>query len=271
MMRKFSKILLLQIALFSFVSFTGVAQSKIGNTYEAVEGKTIGIWPHNDRFNSIEKMNELKERWGFEYILLAAIYSRSEMGILNKAGYDSLHIAFQIYLPDLIGKKASFLNNLKELGKIWAYYFDEPISRDHSYKEFLGLLSFLSDNGLYPHAQFIVSELDEKKAKLVLPFIDNVTYSGYGNQDKMGFDQAKTWSEWKDYLGEKFGMLWISSDLDSNEYKTLFKTAKEIDINSIWLYALEPLATGKEVSNDNYDKFCEAAVEFGYMKIRKKN
>jgi len=244
------------------------SQSLQCKKYEAVEGKIVGIWPHNDRLKSTERLEELKERWGFNYILLAAIYGEKEKSLANYAGYDSLHIMHQIYLPDLINKKESVLHNIKNVGKIWAYYFDEPISREHSYIQFLDLIKDLSNSGFYPHAKFIVSELDEKKAARLLRISDGIMYSGYGNKEAMGLDQVKTWTEWKQYLGEKFSLIWISSDQDSNEYLTLFKAAHDLGFNAVWFYALEPIGDGEEINDSNYKKFCDAAVEYGFMKVK---
>lgn len=244
------------------------AQSISGKRYEAAEDKIVGIWPHNDRIKSPERLKELKDRWGFNYILLAAVYGKKEKLLVNNAGFDSLHIMHQIYLPDLINNKEFVIRNIKNIGKIWAYYFDEPISREQSYIQFLLLITELSNSGLYPHAKFIVSELDEKKAARVLRIADGIMYSGYGNKEEMGLDQVKTWTEWKEYLGEKFSLTWISSDQDSGEYRTLLKAARDLGFNSIWFYALEPINKGEEVNDSNYEKFCEAAVEYGFMKVK---
>ena len=247
------------------------AQSSPVGKYEAAEGKIVGIWPHNDRFKSVESMKELNERWGFNYVLLAEIYGAKEKKILDNAGFDSLHIMHQIILPNSDNERNLLLEKILRLGKLWAYYFDEPISREQSFIQFSKLITDLSNNGLYPFAQIITSELDERKAARLLRIVDEIMYSGYGSSEKMGTDQAQTWAEWKEYLGEKFSLVWISAEQDSNEYRTLLKSAKELGFNSVWLYALEPIDAGKEVSDSNYEKFCEAAVEFGFMKHKKQS
>lgn len=244
------------------------AQPLSNKRYEAAEGKILGIWPHNDRLKSAERLHELKDRWGFNYLLLAAVYGEKEKSLANNAGFDSSHIMYQIYLPDLINDKELVIRNIKKVGKIWAYYFDEPISREQSYLQFLQLITVLSNGGFYPYAKFIVSEVDEKKAVRLLSVTDGIMYSGYGNKEAMGLDQVKTWTEWKQYLGEKFSLLWISSDQDSNEYRTLFKAARDLRFNAVWLYALEPIREGEEVNDSNYEKFCEAALEYGFMKLK---
>ena len=244
------------------------AQSLQNKSYEAVNGKIVGIWPHNDRLKSPERLKELKERWGFNYFLLAAIYGEKEKSLVNTAGFDSIHIMYQIYLPDMINDKESVIRNIKNIGKIWAYYFDEPISRGQSYIQFLQLITYLSNSGFYPNAKFIVSEIDERKASRLLRIADGIMYSGYGYKEEMGLDQVKTWTEWKEYLGDKFSLTWISSDQDSNEYRTLFKAARDLGFSAIWFYALEPIREGEEVKDSNYEKFCEAAVEYGFMKLK---
>jgi hypothetical protein len=256
------------LCLLLILSLESNCQSLFDSKYEPVEGKIIGIWPHNDRFQSTKKLNELKTRWGFNYILLAEIYSEKELLLLKNSGYDSLHVMYQVILENNMESFNVLKNKLFNLGKLWAYYFDEPLSKEQPFIQILGLFSELSNNTFYPHANFIVSEVDEYKAQKFLRVADKITYSGYGNSDKFGVDQIQTWHEWKNYLGNTFSMLWISANEDSDEYKILLKAAKELNINSIWLYALEPIETGKEVNDSNYKNFCDAAVEFGFMKAK---
>ncbi len=236
--------------------------------YEAAEGKITGIWPHNNRFISVDKLAELKNRWGFEKLLVAAIYGKKEFEMANKAGFESSDICFQIYLPDLQTNREKTLNTIRELGRIGGYYFDEPISRKQSLPDFLWLLKHLSENGYYPDAQFIVSEINEHRAKKIEFLVDEIMYSGYGEKQNQGSDQNKTWTEWQRLLGSKFSMVWISSLEDADHYKTLFKSAKELGMRGVWLYQLEPLDADKECDDANFEKFCEAAVEFGFMKVK---
>lgn len=264
----YKNILMIMVVIWFFIPFIYVKAQIQSPKYEPVEGKVLGIWPHNNRLKSVDKLKELKDRWGFNYILLAAVYGEKEKSLANGAGFDSLHIMHQIYLPDLINDKELVIRNIKNVGKIWAYYFDEPISRGQSYIQFLQLIIELSNSGFYPHAKFIVSEVDEKKATRLLRIADRIMYSGYGNKDEKGLDQVKTWTEWKQCFGEKFSLIWISSDQDSNEYRTLLKAARDLGFNAVWFYALEPIGKGEEVNDSNYEKFCEAAVEYGFMKLK---
>lgn len=239
--------------------------------YETIEDKIVGIWPHENKLFSKEKFKEVKEVWGFNYVLIPAPYDKDVTSNAKFAGYDSVHIMKQIYLPDVAERPEWFWNNINELGKVWAYYFDEPISRNHSFIALLKILTELSNRGFYPHAKLIVSEIDEKKAGNIERFVDAIMYSGYGQRENMGLDQVNSWHEWREYIGDKFSMLWIGAHEDFNEYRTLLSAAKEKGYNSIWLYQYEPMEADKEIGNDNLEKFCDAAVEFGFMKIKKKD
>lgn len=256
---------IVSLLMLAAISFAQNKSSIINYVFEPVDGKIIGIWPHENKLNSVEQLKKLHYNWGFNYILIPAPYGKTIYSNVKNAGYDSTNIMKQIYLPDLIERKDWFWNNIETLGTVWAYYFDEPISRGFSYLTFLKILSDLSHKGFYPRAKFVVGELDETKAKKFLHTADEIMYSGYGSKENGGEDQAQSWRDWRNYLGQQFSMLWISSNEDSLEYKTLFKTAKELGINSIWLYQYEPMDPAKETSNQNLKKFCEAAVEFGFM------
>jgi len=237
--------------------------------YEAAPGKVVGIWPHNNRFTSIEKLAELKNRWGFEHLLVAAIYGKKEIELANKAGFGSSNIMLQIYLPDFVADKENILTKIRECGKIGAYYFDEPISRKHSIMDFLFLLKFLADEGYYPLGKYVVSEINEYRANTIAFLVDDILYSGYGGVENQASGRKKSWTEWKQVLGDKLSMVWISSLLDSSDYKSLFKAAKELGMRGVWFYQLEPLDTDKECDDANFEKFCEAAVEFGFLEVIK--
>jgi hypothetical protein len=260
MLRAIIPLLLFLLTLFN----QNFAQSK---KYIPADGKVIGIWPHNNRLASAEKLSELKNRWGFNSLLIAAIYGKKEFEMADNAGFESAKILYQIYLPDIQTNRVKVLNSIKEIGKIGGYYFDEPISRKQSLPDFLWLLKVLSEEGFYPHAQFVMSEINEYRAKQVDFLVDEIMYSGYGTKENLGLDQQKTWIEWKKVLGSKLSMIWISSLEDSDHYRTLFKAAQELEMRGVWFYQLEPLNSDKECDDANFEKFCEAAVEFGFMKV----
>ncbi len=237
--------------------------------YEPVDNKIIGIWPHNSRFKDIDKLNELREKWGFHYLLIADVYGTQIKKIAQEAGYDSIHIMKQLIPPNSLNKDNWYKENIIEFGRVWAYYIDEPKSRNYSFLKIADLLIYLSNNGYYPKGRIVVGELTEDKAKLFSRISDQLTYSGYGRIEDEGNDQIQTWTEWKNSFKDQFSMIWINALIDSNEYGNLFAAAKRLGFEGVWLYALEPL-DGNEVSDKNYQKFCETAVEYGFLKKKKK-
>ena len=240
-------------------------------SFEPVEGKVVGIWPHENKLKSPEKLNELKNKYGFNYILVAAPYGEEWLSSVRKSEYDFDHVMKQLYYGDLVGRPDWFWNNVKETGKVWAYYFDEPISRKFPYTGIVNLMAELANKGLYPHAQFVIGELDERKAIRFDKLSEVHMYSGYGTRGKMGLDQVEYWHTWRDFLGDKFSMVWVSTIEDSLEYGTLLKAARDMNMQGVWLYQYEPLEADKETSDANLMRFCEAAAEYGFLKVKKKS
>ena len=245
------------------------SQEKNYISYEPVEGMVVGIWPHENKLRSPEKLNELKDRYGFNYILIAAPYGEEWLSSVRKSNYDFDHVMKQLYYGDLMNRPDWFWKNVEETGKVWAYYFDEPISRKFPFFGIVNLMISLIEKGYYPHAQFVVGELDERKAIRFDNLAEVFMYSGYGTRGKLGLDQKEYWNTWRNYVGPKFSQVWISTVEDSLEYRTLLQTAKEMGMTGVWLYQYEPLPAEGETSDANLRKFCEAAAEYGYLRIKK--
>jgi hypothetical protein len=237
--------------------------------YEPIEGKLMGIWPHENRLRSTQKLNQLKNDFGFNYLLVAAPYGDVWYDSIKNSDYDSDHIVKQIYFPDYLNRENWFWKNIYSLGNVYAYYFDEPISRKFSFTGITKLITIFSEKGLYPKSKFFLGEINEYRAKKLERLVDIISYTGYGTKGKNGEDQVNSWIKWKNFLGDKFSMLWIAAHEDSTHFRTLFKAAKELGYNSIWFYQYEPLETDKEISEKVIYDFCEAAVEFGFMRYKK--
>ena len=107
-----------------------------------------------------------------------------------------------------------------------------------------------------------------KKAARLLRVADGIMYSGYGNKEAMGLDQVKTWTEWKQYLGEIFSLTWISSDQDSNEYRTLLKARGIWDLMQFGFMLLNRFVKVKKSATVIMKIFAKPLVEYGFMKIK---
>lgn len=260
--------LLFQLFVITFLIFNTSYSQSIKKKYEPVDGKIIGIWPHENRLKSPVKLNQLKNEYGFNFLLVAAPYGEVWYDSIKKSDYDLKHIVKQIYFPDYNNREEWFWENIYSLGTVYAYYFDEPLSRKFSFVELVKLISILSDKGLYPKSKIFLGEINEYRAKRLERLVDNISYTGYGSKENFGNDQKQSWIDWKNVLGEKFSMLWIAAHEDSSHFRNLFKAAKELGFNSIWFYQYEPLESDKEIGDDVITAFCEAAVEFGFMKYK---
>ncbi len=95
--------------------------------FTPMNGKYLGIWPEAHRFSSVARLKELREKWGFSYILINDISAAKEhFDMANiDAGFSKNEIALQIMPSDYSSK-------VNEFGNIYGYYIDEPYSRDYS-------------------------------------------------------------------------------------------------------------------------------------------
>ncbi len=261
-----SNSLLSILILFSLIIFLPSKISAQEYSYEPAEGKVMGVWPHNDRFKSIENLTELREKWGFDHILIPEIYEKDTYQKVTSAGFESSNIMYQIVTPNFLNQITTFKRMLREISPVGYYYFDEPISREHGFSNALGIIKLLSEEGYYPRAKIILTELTIEKALRFKRIGNQIMYSGYGRKGIKGADQIETWREWKANLGDKFTLLWIGSHEDYDEYDELFKAAAELGMKGVWFYMLEPIGEGLEADEENIKSFCEAAVKYGFMK-----
>lgn len=72
----------------------------------------------------------------------------------------------------------------------------------------------------------------------------------------MSTDQRDRWTEFNNSFGNKFNHLWISGELDRGEMDQLMGHARNMNKNSVWLYAAE-----MGMSNESY---WDAIYEFSY-------
>ncbi|NMB83553.1 MAG: hypothetical protein GYA14_17230, partial [Ignavibacteria bacterium] len=97
----------------------------------------------------------------------------------------------------------------------------------------------------------------------LVDIINNSGYTDYSYNIFLGCfnylhsrDQRSEWSDYNTLFGQKFNHLWISGASDRGEMDLLIGHAKNMNKNSIWLYAGE-----MDMSNASY---WEAIYEFNY-------
>lgn len=89
--------------------------------YEPGSGKIIGIWPRATRW-STNRISELHNKWGFNYLLLNGNYQDAQ-----NAGFSSTNIMIPVDPDNYISQMNTYGNN------VYAYYCGEPRDNDHQY------------------------------------------------------------------------------------------------------------------------------------------
>jgi hypothetical protein len=236
--------------------------------YTPVEGKIIGIWPHLNRWYDIEKLKELKYRWGFNYILFWEGLGQDELNRAKQIGYSPSTNIMRIVEPE----------NYQAAGQYeqcWAYYVDEPADRQIPFTTVQTMKSWLNAN--FPIAPFIISgyKRNSDLINYTNSLADIVLFSSYVHwREVFGIwvswpvnpDQRDDWTDMKNLFGNKFSMTWISAYSDLSEYEQLFGHAANLGLKGIWLYHYN-VDLAADDDNDNINSFCEAAVNGGYLTV----
>lgn len=235
--------------------------------YEVNENKIIGIWPHDRRYDSVERLKELRYKWGYNYALLAMNKGMLHYNMLIDAGFDSLKIVRQI-------NQDNYVEVIESVPAMWAYYIDEPSDRgDNFYLWEMGK-NWINDN--YPNAKIIISGYKRNNTlkEYVDELSDNVMFSSYKHWwNILGIwvpaypedpDQRKDWKDMKDRFGDKFAFSWVGAHRDEKEYDDLLGKAENLYLDGVFLYQLQPHEA--EVTDANLEKFSAAASNHNYLK-----
>ena len=248
----------LSVTLFSQTS----AEFTWSNYYEPVENKIIGVWPHNSRFLDIERLKELRYRWGFNHALLARSLGLSYYQKLTEAGYNSTNIMKQI-------KQDTYTENVEGIPPLWAYFIDEPGELGENLTVWNSITDWIKSNN--PTTKIVVSGY--KRDSFLIEYVNTISdyamFSSYKHWFKLlGFwipgdqDQRDDWSDMKNLFGNKFSFTWVGAHRDLSEYYDLLAKAKQLQLSGVYLYQLEPM--DNEVSDANLESFANAAYVHGF-------
>jgi len=233
--------------------------------YSSVQEKIIGIWPHVNRWNSIDRLKELKYRWGFDHLVFWSKLGENEFSMVKQIGYvPDINIMRSIEADD-------YPNSLN-YDKCWAYFLDEPSYKNISYESVQTIRNWLKDN--FTDILFVISgyKRDDDLINLTNNLADKVMFSSYIHWWKIlgqwvswpvNPDQRSDWTDMKNLFGSKFSMTWISAYRDLSEYDDLFGHATNLGLEGIWLYEDNP--SGPEVDDNNLESFCNAAANHGFL------
>ena len=227
--------------------------------YETAPGKIMGIWPNHSRYLTQQRMNDLKQKWGFNFLLHPRVYNQSYRNMERVAGFDDEHMMAQIVID-------SYKEVIQEHGNIFAYYIDEPVKHDHPSYE--NLAKYINENS---DAYLITG--DYKRSFYLedyAGYADYVMFTSYKNwiyflgfYIPWGLDQRDSWSDMKNEYSEKFQMTWIGAHRDTLEYEQLLGHAKNLGLKGIWYF--QSWDSTDEYSDYNIANFAEAAYKTGWL------
>jgi hypothetical protein len=232
--------------------------------YEPVQGKIVGIWPHTNNWNNIQKLKDLKYRWGFYYITFWSPLGHDKFNMLKQAGYSPLNSIMRVLQTD------DYLNTT-QYDECWAYYLDEPADRKIPFNTVMNMKIWLKSN--FPNIPFIISGYKRNSDLINYTNLlaDKVLFSAYIHWRKflwfwvswpINTDQRDDWTDMKNLFGNKFSMTWISAYSDLSEYYQLLGHAQNLGLEGVWLYEF---SEGSEVDDNNINTFCNAAVKSGFL------
>ncbi len=229
--------------------------------YEAQSGVIVGIWPHNARMQNSTEISKLKNKYGFNYILLASAYDLTKFNLILNSGFARNNIMAQI-LPN------NFQQKTYQYGSIYAYYVDEPSENGYS---MAGIRDAINNNA--PGSKLIISGY--KRTYGLDGYVstsDGVLFSSYKHWWEclpgvwcswpVDPDQRPDWTDMKNRYGNKSFMNWVGAHQDLSEYPVLLGHSANLGLPGVWLYQLEEV----DNSEDNILSFCYNAWASGYLR-----
>jgi hypothetical protein len=235
--------------------------------YEARNNKIVGIWPHWNRWNNVEKLKELRTRWGFNYVLSYPLTSPPVYSNVLAAGY--LPSQIMVYFKPEAGYNYP---DLLQFPQSYGYYVDEPSERGFSLAWLTDAKNYIVTN--FPGSQLFISGFKRtSNLNNMVSISDHVMFSSYKHWWLLlGFwvsccpenpDQRSDWSDMKNRYGVKFSTTWIGAHMDMSDYDDLIGHAQNLGLNSIWLYQHQPF--DNEVGDSNLEAFCSNAASKNFL------
>ena len=236
--------------------------------YSNTEDLSLGIWPNYDYWNDVTKLKRLKNIFGFNEIVSRPLSYTILYDNVRSAGYDNSEIMFQIF-PDL-GSIDYVFEQYPEVGY---YYIDEPAERGYTsnwYNTRVDSIKANTSNSLMVISGYKRNDKFRNYSKKA----DVVMYSSYKHWwEIFGIwlsccpedpDQRPDWENMQGIFNTKFSSTWIGAHRDEKEYDNLLGKARNLGLNSVWLYALQ-LEGSQEFVETNFNKFANAAVKWGFL------
>lgn len=256
--------------------------------YAPVDGRHLGIWPQWSGW-TLEKQKYFHDELGFSKIL---VYPLNYLGELSSDFYDNaLEAGFgndSIWIKIWDDNYLWATSNLSCLN----YFLDEPVEHNCAGEPSNGSVSHIyppeelsqirdSIKSVSDTANFIIGGYKRCSHLIIAGDIaDYVMYTSYTKWNDLNLpvcfpnfgwgdsiesawipgdeNQSESWQDMQDIFEEKFARTWVKAD--EEEFVDLLNSANTLGLNEIWLYAHQ------NEDSTNLTRFCEAALETGWLK-----
>jgi len=213
--------------------------------YQPITGKLIGVYPDN-RYSQA-RLTELYLKWGFRGVIVDPDYSYN---MAVSVGFHTSDMMVPVHWDNY--------NTVVPNYPAGGYYYDEPTEHG-CFGRPARTQNQLEDMGNFIRSynrKFFIGGY-----KRCTHFInagsaaDFVMYSSYKNWNEWlpecwlpgSSDQRDSWSDMRNWFGQKFVSTWISgrvssstcgneSDIDSGEYNQLIGHANNLGLRGIWFF-----------------------------------
>lgn len=233
--------------------------------YEARAGKEFGILPHPYRqyaggsgdANRIQKLNELKSKWGFNYILASIGNYETIMAIVN-AGFPIATNFMGGIQCNQEGKNSvlNIGNGLNANTYFWAYYTDEPSSEQNVTEWELFTLDTLvknqRPNSLFGFGETWLGAVYKYTNRYYRTRPNFVMCTKYFNDElEQNRDQRGRWTDFRIGLQSTFSKTWIAAHKDGSEFNNLLGYCRDYNI-APWFYQLQDFEDSSEIMISSY-------------------
>ncbi len=214
--------------------------------YEPKTGKIFGIWPHQSWKNDLNKLTELRTKWGFNYIVLPYSDGISTRSNYINSGFTMNKIMVTIY--DFEHANQQWV--IDTFTGAYAFYADEPNTTNEwrNYQlSFLGMPEYIDIHS--PNSLFITGSYKPNDGfDGYVSVTDKVLFTGYcryyeplpgiwTSYDCITDGQRWNWTDFKNRYPSKSKSNWIGTHEDQSEYEQLLGHALNLGLNEIWLYS----------------------------------
>lgn len=251
-----------------------------------IANSEFGIWTTKNRQHAgssgdpywITKLNQLKSKWGFNYIS-AEIGNGQDITAIVNAGF-SRTTNYMGYIPAHQGGRdavANLYNGLLPSDYFWTYYTDEPYSGQSltqgSFKDFRDYVKNLHPSSLfgfgetyyiwanmYTHNPYLWTDgyYHTNYHQSQVDFLMCTRYDSFSGLDK---DQRDLWDGLWNLYNNKYARTFIAAHKDGSEFRNLLGYYRNHGIAPWFFQEMD----GYDYNDQMIESYCNAAWLEGFL------